>query len=114
TSSGFVTLNCSTDINQYKRVDYDANGNTVVAGDGVTGVGIVSKPKPHATDDCIAVELHNAPGTRIGIAAEAVADGEPAYPAADGKFGKTVSGNRFGTFKSSGGVDDYVEIIPAA
>lgn len=54
--------------------------------------------------------LGNAAGTAVGIAAEAVAQGDPLYEAANGKVGKTEGGYFIGYALNAASADGEVEI----
>lgn len=61
--------------------------------------------------------LGNAAGTAVGIAAEAVAQGDPLYEAANGKVGKTEGGYFIGyamNAASAGGEVEIQHCVPQA
>lgn len=61
--------------------------------------------------------LGNAGGTAVGIAAEALAQGDPLYEAADGKVGKTEGGYFIGyalTAAAAGGEVEIQHCVPQA
>lgn len=104
-----LTLTASGALSQYRRVKW--SGSTVsYAGvedhDGTLG------EDAFASGDIVEVKPRNYRGTTSMVAAEAITIGADVYPAASGKVGSTVQGERIGIAMEAATADgDVIEIL---
>lgn len=112
-TKGFVA---SAAIAKYARVTLAADGTVAASAIGEKDIG-TAETVAFAAGDLVTVRLRNAQGTRICIAAGAIAVGAAVSTAAAGKVNDTAGTGSFvyGTALEAAAADgDYIEVLPNA
>jgi hypothetical protein len=96
------------------RVKLNGSGKLATAGAGEDALGVTERAAL-AADEYVAVNLRNAAGTQLGVAAGAIAVGATVYGAASGKINDVPIGPALGTALEAATADnDIIEYLPGA